>query len=112
MRLVDRDIRREFYQIQNVVSMPVDFFPWDEVESFAAALQERGFRLLPATAAKAEALEDYQKMRRVTASRSLEEMFILEGRPLPKMRLPRPLWMDASNRTAAGLTEPPAQSTE
>lgn len=79
MRLVGHDIRREFFQTQRVVSMPVDFYPWDEVESFAAELQNQGFRLLPARVAKAEEINDFQRMRRVTERRSREEMFVLEA---------------------------------
>lgn len=78
MRIVDGTVRREFFQIEKVVSMPVDFFPWDEVESFGVALQQEGFRLLPATATKQEFLLNYEKMRRVTENRSREEMFVLE----------------------------------
>jgi hypothetical protein len=58
--------------------MPVDFFPWNEIESFAAALRQNGLRFLPATSSKPEALFDYEKMRRVTESRTREEMFTLE----------------------------------
>ena len=36
-------LRREWYTVERVVSMIVDPFPWDEVESFAAALQEKSF---------------------------------------------------------------------
>src|SRR5579872_180798 len=46
MRNVDGELRREFAKVERVVSMMTDPFPWDEVESFAMALQERGFRLL------------------------------------------------------------------
>lgn len=78
MRVVNHDVRREFFTVERVVSMPVDFFPWDEVESFAAELQQEGFHLLPATAYKPENRMNYQKMARVTDSRSREEMFVLE----------------------------------
>src|SRR6202035_4086997 len=40
-------IRREWCVVKRVVSMIVDPFPWDEIESFAFALQEQEFRLLP-----------------------------------------------------------------
>ena len=47
LRNVHGTLRREFAQVERVVSLMADSFPWDEVESFAIALQEQGFRLLP-----------------------------------------------------------------
>ncbi|MBX9583510.1 MAG: hypothetical protein K2X87_24680 [Gemmataceae bacterium] len=51
MKLEGRDLRREFYGLERVVSFVADAFPWDEVEAFAAAvgnLPDFPTRLLPA----------------------------------------------------------------
>ena len=78
MRIEGGDIRREFYRTERVVAMPVDFFPADEVESFALALQEHGFRLLPAMLTKMEYLTNYERLRRIADQRTREEMLTLE----------------------------------
>lgn len=78
MRIVDGDIRREFFQAERVVAMAVDFFPANEVESFALALQEHGFHLLPAKPTKLEYLMSYERLRAITDERTRAEMVTLE----------------------------------
>ncbi len=57
----------------------VNPFPWDEVESFAIALQEQNFRLLPCLA---EPSFSFEKMRRATQNRTKEAMDQLEKQAL------------------------------
>lgn len=78
MRIENGDIRREFYQTDKVVAMPADFFPADEVEGFAIALQEHGFRFLPAMLTKLEYLTSYERLRGIADQRTREEMLTLE----------------------------------
>lgn len=86
MRVENGVCRREFDIVERVVSMAVDLFPWTEVESFAAALQENGFRLLPARPpnppkgdfSKGDPSYDFEKMRKVANNRSNTEMEVLE----------------------------------
>lgn len=75
-------ISREWCVVERVVSMIVDPFPWDEVESFAFALQERGFRLLPCQKPQGRLTFDFQEMRKATQNRSLDEMLRLEKQAL------------------------------
>jgi len=75
-------LRREWYIVERVVSMIVDPFPWDEIESFAAALQEKGFRLLPCKKPQGRLTYDFQEMRKATQNRSLDEMMRLEKQAL------------------------------
>jgi hypothetical protein len=81
MRIVDGNIRREFFQTEKVVAMPADLFPADEVESFALALQENGFRLLPTAQPKngyQEVLMNYERLRGLADQRTRFEMLNLE----------------------------------
>ncbi|MCL4559887.1 MAG: hypothetical protein M1281_04625 [Chloroflexi bacterium] len=81
MRIIDGNIRREFFQTEKVVAMPADLFPADEVESFALALQENGFRLLPAAQPKngyQEILMNYEGLRGLADQRTRFEMLNLE----------------------------------
>jgi len=78
VRLVDGVCRREFQAVERVVSMVVDPFPWDQVESFAAALQQHGFRLLPAMSPGGEPSYDFEEMRKAAQNRSNTEMGVLE----------------------------------
>jgi hypothetical protein len=79
-----RELRRAFEVVERVVAMIVDPFPWDEVEAFAVALAETGFRLLPTSAPRREggagwaASYDFEAMRKKTQNRSNYEMQILE----------------------------------
>ena len=63
------ECRREFVVVDKVVSMVADLFPWDEVESFAAELQQNGFRLLPAQAPGNRPSYDFEKMRKAAQKR-------------------------------------------
>lgn len=81
MRIVDGNIRREFFQTEKVVAMPADLFPADKVESFALALQEHGFRLLPTAQPKdgyQEILVNYERLRGLDDQRTRFEMLNLE----------------------------------
>jgi len=78
MRIKDGDIRREFFQMDQVLSMPVDAFPADEIESFALALQAQGLRLLPATVMKPEYHMNYDQMQGIVDQRTRLEMLTLE----------------------------------
>ncbi|MHB8595811.1 MAG: hypothetical protein ACYDER_03260 [Ktedonobacteraceae bacterium] len=78
----DRHLQREWHIVEQVVAMIVDPFPWDEVESFAAALQEKGFRLLPCQKPKGRLTYDFQEMRKATQNRSMDEMMRLEKQAL------------------------------
>ena len=81
MRVEDGECRREFHVAERVVSMEVDLFPWTEIESFAAALQENGFRLLTRLATcppDEETTYDFDKMRKIAQNRSKFEMELLE----------------------------------
>lgn len=89
MRNVDGKLRREFELVERVVSLIVDLFPWDEVESFAIALQQNGFRLLPSQKPTPDAnnpnqdvMFDFERMRKTTQNRSLDEMTRLEKQAL------------------------------
>lgn len=82
MRDVDGQLRREFSVVEKVVSLVVDLFPWDEIESFAAELQERGFRLLPVNVQPENYSFEFERMRVATQNRSNDEMVWLECRAL------------------------------
>lgn len=73
-------LRRDFASVERVVSLAADYFPWYEVENFAMALKERGFRMLICQPAKNEF--DFERMRKATANRSLDEMTRLEKQAL------------------------------
>lgn len=77
MRVVDGQCRREFEVVERAISMIVDAFPWNEIESFADALQVNGFRLLPATPGGGLSY-DFERMRKATDNRSMDEMTIFE----------------------------------
>lgn len=80
MRLKGRDLTRDFFGLDRVVSFVTDPFPWHEVEAFAAAICDLpGFplRLLPTDRPKAEdpiELFDYEKMRKAAQNRANNEM--------------------------------------
>jgi len=78
----NRRLQREWHIVERVVSMVVEPFPWDEVESFAAALQAEGFRLLPCQKPKGRLTYDFQEMRKATQNRSMDEMIRLEKQAL------------------------------
>jgi hypothetical protein len=78
MRIENGECRRSFEVVERVVSMAVDLFPWTEVESFAAALQDNGFRLLPVRPPGGISSFDFEIMRQRTQNRSSTEMEVLE----------------------------------
>jgi hypothetical protein len=78
VRNVNGELRREFSRVERVVAMMVDPFPWDEVESFAMALREYGFRLLPCNRPRDGFTFDFERMRKTTQNGSNEEMTRLE----------------------------------
>jgi hypothetical protein len=78
-----RELRLSFRAIERVVSLAIDPFAWNEVEDFAVALAEAGFRLLPASLPKVEgggraASYDFEVMRKRAQNRSNAEMEVLE----------------------------------
>lgn len=77
LRDVGGELRREFARVERVVSMMVDF-PWDEVESFAMALQREGIRFLPCSQPEGGLTFDFERMRKTTQNGSNEEMIRLE----------------------------------
>ncbi len=76
-------LRRSFDTVERVVSMIIDQFPWDEVESFAIALQEQDFRLLPCTPIAGPSYS-FEEMRRATQNRTQNEMGRLEKQMLAR----------------------------
>jgi hypothetical protein len=78
MRVENGECRREFNVVERVVSMAIDLFPWDEVESFAVDLQAHGFRLLPALPLGGKPSYELEKMRKAAENKSNTEMGLLE----------------------------------
>jgi hypothetical protein len=64
--------------VEKVVAFEADMFPWNEVESFAAALQANGFRLLIAKRRTETKDFDFPALQNTTNKRTTEEMFRLE----------------------------------
>jgi hypothetical protein len=69
---------RTFDICEPVVSMVADAFEWDEVEAFAAELQDNGIRLLPAQKPDGVLSYDFETMRKAAQNRCNDEMGILE----------------------------------
>lgn len=91
MRNVGGHLCREFEVVERVVSLMIDLFPWKEIESFADALQEHDFRLLPCQppapireGSKRGYSYDFERMRKTTQNRSNDEMSRLERRALAR----------------------------
>jgi hypothetical protein len=78
MRVVDGEMRREFVRVERVVSMITSAYPWDEMESFATALQKHQLRLLPVRPQEEKRLLDFSRMEQATRDRSRVEMILLE----------------------------------
>lgn len=78
-------LTREFALVERVVSLMGDLFPWEEVEQFAIALQEREFRLLLSQPPKDGWSYDFERMRKTTQNRSNDEMIRLEGQALARI---------------------------
>ena len=80
MRLTGRDLRRDFFGLDRVVSFVTDPFPWPEVEALAAALgnlPDFPLRVLPTDRPKVDDpidLFDYEKMRKAAQNRANNEM--------------------------------------
>ncbi len=68
--------------VERVVTFAADQFPWDEVESFAAALYARGFRLL--IASPKNVTFDFEEMNHANRNRSRDEMVRLERQMLAR----------------------------
>jgi hypothetical protein len=84
MRDVGGRLRREFDIVERVVTMMIDPFPWDEVESFAAALKQHGFRLLAAEIPSEGLSYDFERMRKRTQNGSMQEMLRIEKQALAR----------------------------
>lgn len=82
LRSVGRRFEREFVAVERVLSFVADPFPWEEVEAFAAAMQnkpELQLRVLPANRpAEAHSSFDYEVMRTQARARTQQEMTTLE----------------------------------
>lgn len=78
MRNIEGGLRREFAVVERVVSLIIDPFPWDEIESFAIALQEQRFRLLPCREPLEGMSYNFEQMRATTQYRTKDEMSRLE----------------------------------
>lgn len=78
MRDVGGQLRREFSVVEKTVTLIADLFPWQEIEDFAAALQERNFRFLPVNVHPDNYTFDFERMRVATQNRSNDEMLRLE----------------------------------
>jgi hypothetical protein len=80
MRLKGRDLRRDFFGVDRVISFVTDPFPWTEVEALAASLvnlPDFPLRVLPTDRPKVEDsidLFDYEKMRKAAQNRANNEM--------------------------------------
>jgi hypothetical protein len=80
MRLKGRDLTRDFFGLDRVVSFVTDVFPWQEVEALASALANSpgfAFRVLPTDRPKVDDpidLFDYEKMRKAAQNRANNEM--------------------------------------
>jgi hypothetical protein len=113
--LIDGVPRRTFQIVERVVSMVVDPFPWDEVESFAAALQQHGFRLLAAEPPEGKVSYDFESMRKAAQNRSNDEMGVLEEAAISQAALkptiidgrlePRQGGLDQDHSPAVGVVK-------
>lgn len=96
-------LRSEVCLVEKVVSFMADLFPWQEVESFAAALQAHGFRLLASPPAQ-EGPYDFALLRDSVKSRTINAMFGLERLALGHMP-GVPTVIDGSLQTKSGVFE-------
>jgi len=81
LRLEGRTFVREFRVVERVLGFVVDPFPWQEVEEFAAALENHDnlkLRVLPARMAANKSPFDYEVMRTQAQNRCQNEMLKLE----------------------------------
>jgi hypothetical protein len=104
MRLKGRDLRRDFFGLDRVVSFVTDPFPWPEVEALAGALgnlPDFPLRVLPTGRPKVEDpidLFDYEKMRKAAQNRAANEMANWEAIAL------------AADRNAPALVDGPLEA--
>ena len=91
MRDVDGTVRRTNDTVQRVVVLMAHLFPWDEIESLASVLQQNSYRLLIAEkprplkeGSSAGYTYDYERMRKTTHNRSIDEMLRLEKQILAR----------------------------
>jgi len=117
--VADSLCRRESAEVERVVSLVTEPFPWNEVESFAIALQERGMRLLSASMPTGENASpyDFETMRKAAQNRTNDEMAGLEALAVSRAsdvptvvdgRLePRSGGFDRRNSTVTGVIKTP-----
>ncbi|HJZ57377.1 MAG TPA: hypothetical protein VKE74_20580 [Gemmataceae bacterium] len=84
MKLDGRQLVREFFGLEQVVSFVVDAFPWDEIEGLAAAISNLGefpLRLLPARRPQGGDVNlfDYEVHRQQAETRTKQEMATWEA---------------------------------
>lgn len=85
-------LRRDHANVERVVTMATDLFPWDEIEDLAISFQRNGFRLLsapfPMTTVNEKRVQgpsyDYELMRKAAQNRSNTEMGRLEEAALAR----------------------------
>ena len=106
-------LRTETCFVDKFVAFMTDLFPWDEVESFAAALKAQGYRLLPVTAELKEKISpfDYGRLRDSAKSASINAMLgyereVLAAKLYPAVPKSLPTVIDGSLQTKAGDFEP------
>jgi hypothetical protein len=92
IREIDGALRRVNETVERVVVLMAHLFPWDEVEGLGAVLQQHGYRLLIAErpqpikeGSSAGYTYDYERMRKTTHNRSLDEMLRLEKQILARV---------------------------
>lgn len=96
---------RKFEVVERVVSLVTDFFPWDEVESLAAACLRHDLRLLPARRPPDEdQYFDSEVMRKAAQNRSNDEMGVLEEALLAQVQQERTVVDGRLEPRAGGLT--------
>jgi hypothetical protein len=80
----ERELRREWHDVERVVAFMAELFPPHEVEEFAAVLQANGYRLLPVYAGNEDTQNffDFESMRHRTIDTSKNEMLRLEREAL------------------------------
>lgn len=79
LREQGQQIRREHHEIERVVCLLVDLFPWHEVERFASSLRVDGYRLLPVRRPVGGWSYMNEPMRLTTEYRAVDEMKRLEA---------------------------------
>lgn len=78
MRNENKSLRREWSQIERVVSLMTELFPADEVQSFEQSLTEQGFHLLAVPRPDEREYFDFERARETTQRRTNYEMNQLE----------------------------------